>query len=243
MTENVRIPIDKLESALRTGGPCASPERIAAAMASELPAAEQAALLAHAESCAACAAEIELARGFFQATESGAAFDEALAQLPASLAAGRPVAKVLPMRPHPRPAATRPAVWAAAASVLLAVALGLVTLRDRGGSALPDRPIDDVVRGGRIEIVTPLGVRAEAPASISWSAVKDAARYRVEILGVDGDPVASAELDAAEWVLPESVRSGLETFVAYRVRVVALDGAGGELGGSPAAELRLEPAP
>lgn len=243
MNENARIPIDLLEKALRSGQGCGTPERIAAAVAGELEETEAAELLAHAESCAACAAELELARGFFAATTSGAEVDEVLRRLPGRLESARATAKVLPMRRPSRPTAPRSVVWAAAASVLLAVALGLVALRPSGPAPLPDRPIEDVVRGGRIEITSSLGVRASAPESIAWSAVAGATRYRVEILGVDGEPVAAAEVVLPEWSLPESARSALETFVAYRVRVAALDTAGGELAVSPATELRLEPAP
>lgn len=241
MTENLRIPIETLDAALRAGEGCATPERIAAALAGELAEAERRALMAHAEGCAACAAEVALAREYFEAAASASEVEDVLARLPESPYAARPMAKVLPMRSR-RPAAFRPATWAAAASVLLAVALGWVALRDRGPASLPDRPVTDVVRGGRIEITTSLGALSEAPATIAWREVAGAARYRVEILGVDGEPVAAAETTVPHWSVPSESRAALETFVAYRVRVVALDSAGAELAASPAAELRLEPA-
>lgn len=241
MNENSRIPVDALDAALRSGPGCATPERIAAAVAGELSEAERRALLAHAEGCAACAAEVALAREFFEVAEGAAGVEEVVARLPESPFASRPLAKVLPMRPK-RPAALRPVAWAAAASVLLAVALGWVALHDRGPASLPDRPASDVVRGGRIEITTPLGVQAEAPAAIAWEEIRSAARYRVEILGVDGEPVAAADTTSPRWSLPGESRAALETLVSYRVRVVAFDAVGAELAASPDEELRLEPA-
>lgn len=241
MNENRRIPIDVLDAALRAESGCVAPERIVAAVAGELPAAERRAVLEHAEACAACGAELALAREYFDSSADASEVEAVLERLPENPFASRPLAEVVPFRPRRRPA-FRPAAWAAAASVLLAVALGWVALRERGPGALPDRPIEDVVRGGRIEIATPLGALPEAPGEIAWSPVERAASYRIEILGVDGETVATAETAAPAWSLPAATRGALETLVSYRVRVLAFDAGGAELAASPLEELRLEPA-
>lgn len=248
MTDRHRIPSQTLEQALRPEGGCPPPERLAAAAASELPAAESESLLAHAAGCAACAAELDLARAFAAEPAASAGTDLAwvLGRLPERLSAPATaaVAKVLPMRPRPARRGFRPALWAAAASVLLAVALGLVALREARSPALPERPLEDVVRGGSIAWTTPLGVLAEAPAVLAWTAVDDPrlARYRVEILDVEERVIAGGESTEPRLSLSAGDRARLETFVGYRVRVVALDRSDRELAASPEAELRVEPA-
>lgn len=236
-----RLSIDELDAALRAGDGCPATARLAAAAAGELAADELRALEAHAAGCAACAAELELARGFFEPAAASAELDELLARLPARPGAPAPSARILPMRSRPGARPARRVAWAAAASVLLAVALGVVALRDGSAPGLPDRPLDDVVRGGRIDWTTALGTLPAAPGRLAWGAVAGADRYRVEIFGVDALPIAAAEVERAEWTLAPGDRGRLETHVTYRVRVVALDPSGAELAASDFAELRIEP--
>jgi hypothetical protein len=238
------IPISALEAAL--AGPGAHPpiERLAATAAGELLAAEAAAIEAHAATCAACGAELELARGFAAAPADDADVRWVVERLGAGAerAAGAPpLAKILPMR-GPSAPARRWTVWAAAASVVLAAALGLTALRDARPPALPERPLKDVVRGGEIVWQTPTGALAEAPEIFAWEPVAGAARYRIEILDVLGARVAGAEVGEPRWAPSAAERVALESFVTYRVRLVALDPAGGEVAGS-VTELRVEPAP
>ncbi len=246
MNEMRRIPIETLAGALRTGGACPEAERLVMAVAGELPAAERERLLAHAATCPACAAELELARGFERAPAAAEAAD--VAWVVEQLERRRrgepaPVARVLPMRP--RRAVSSPGrwtAWAAAAALALAVGLSFWAVRDGGGPGLPERSYQDALRGGSIAWATPLGTVAAAPFEISWEPVAGAAGYRVEILDVAGNPVLGATPDAPEWNLTETERARLETFVLYRVRVSALDASGRELAASELADLRLEPA-
>jgi hypothetical protein len=245
MNEMRRIPIETLAEGLRAGAACPETERLVMAVAGELPAAERERLLAHAAACPACAAELELARGFERAPEAEETADVAwiVEQVERRRREQAPVAKVLPMRP--RRAAGAPGrwtAWAAAAALALAVGLSFWAVRDGGGPGLPDRSYQDALRGGSIAWTTPLGTLAAAPSEISWEPVAGAASYRVEILDVAGRPVLDATPGAPEWNLTAAERTRLETFVLYRVRVSALDASGRELAASELADLRLEPA-
>lgn len=250
MSESKRIPVETLARALGAGEGCPALERLVAAAAGELPESERADVLAHAASCAACAAELDLARGFGREPEVDEAADvewivgrlrgeTAAASVPAATPA---VAKVLPMRPR-RGALSpaRRALWAAAACAALAIGLSFWSVRDGRAPALPERPLVDVVRGGAVELTTALGSLAAAPDEIAWRPVAGATSYRAEILDVADRPLLAALVTAERWTLSFEERARLETFVRYRVRVVALDAGGRELAASEPAELRLEP--
>lgn len=247
MSDTKRIPVGTLAAALGAGPDCPAPERLAMAAADELPAVERERILAHAAGCATCAAELELARGFAREADPAEAADVAwiVGRLnDRTAAAPAPVgARVLPMRARRAPAASaRVTIWAAAACATLAVGLSLWAVREERPPGLPERPIEDVVRGGSIEWTTPLGTLASAPGELAWRPVAGAARYHVTILDVADRVVVEASPSAPRWTLGVAERGRLETFVLYRVRVVALDAAGRELAASEAAELRLEPA-
>ena len=245
MSETNRIPVEALAAALRAGAECPETERLVAAVAGELPAAERARLLAHAATCAACTAEVDLLGGFEREPDAAEAADVAwiVERLEQRRAAPPATAKVLAMRP--RRAAAGPGrwtLWAAAASLALAVGLSFYAVRDGRAPGLPEPPLEDVLRGGSIAWTTPLGTLAAAPAELAWQPVAGAAGYRVEVLDVAGRAVLEASTVAPRWALAEAERARLETFVLYRVRVAALAADGRELAASEAAELRLEPA-
>jgi hypothetical protein len=245
MSETNRIPVEILAKALGAGADCPELARLVAAAADELPAAEREHVLAHAEGCAACGAELELARSF--ARKPGADETEDLAWIVGRLdhhAAPAPtVAKVLPMRPRRAPVTSaRLAIWAVAACAALAVGLSFWAVSDGRAPGLPERPLEDAVRGGSISWVTPLGTLPALPDELRWDSVAGAASYRVEILDVADRAVLETITTAPGWTPAAADRARLETFVLYRVRVVAVDAAGGELAASEAAELRLEPA-
>jgi hypothetical protein len=247
MSETNRIPVEILAKALGAGPDCPELARLVAAAADELPAAEREGVLAHAEGCAACGAELELARGFSRKPSADEADDlEWIVGRLDHRAAAAPapaVARVLPMRPRRAPVTSaRLAIWAAAACAALAVGLSFWAVSDGRAPGLPERPLEDVVRGGSIAWVTPVGTLPALPAELRWDSVAGAASYRVEILDVADRAVLETTTTAPGWTPAAADRARLETFVLYRVRVVAVDAAGGELAASEAAELRLEPA-
>lgn len=143
------------------------------------------ATLDHVMSCAACRADLDLLRSIEQA---GAKLDTAQAP-------GR--------RRWFMPAAL-------AASLLLAVAIGTMTL---------GRGADDLVRSGEeagrsVALVAPgEAVGAGAPVQFAWHPVAGASRYRVELLTVSGDVAVEAEtpdttitLSAVQRLAPGSYR-------------------------------------
>ena len=245
MSDMNRFPAGTLAAALGAGVDCPDAARLVMALAGELPAPERERVLAHAATCPACAAELELARGFEREASAEETADVAwiVDRLERRAAPAAPAGKVLPMRSRRAPlAATRWSLWAAAACAVLAIGLSLSALRDGRAPGLPERPLEDVVRGGSISWTTPLGTLAAAPAELAWRPVVGAVRYRVEILDVADRALLATTTAAPAWTLSAAERARLETFVLYRVRVVAFDAAGRELAASAAAELRLEPA-
>ncbi len=245
MSETNRIPVEILAKALGAGADCPELARLVAAAADELPAAEREHVLAHAEGCAACGAELELARSFARkpgADETdGPRVDRRAPRPPAAPAPT--VAKVLPMRPRRAPVTSaRLAIWAVAACAALAVGLsfwavataarrGFPSGRSRTPCAAARSPGSPRSARFRRCPTSSGGIRWLAPRATGWrSSTSPTARYSSTITTAPGWTPAAAD------------RARLETFVLYRVRVVAVDAAGGELAASEAAELRLEPA-
>ncbi len=144
----------------------------------------------------------------------------------------------------PRPAAARRSslrwVLAAAASLIVVVAAGWL-FRVAGPPELPGREPGTVVRGARIEALSPTGEIDAAPRSLRWSAHAGAERYRVRLFAVD-DSVLWAQTTAAESIeLPDDVSARLLAAVAYQWQVEALDESGGVLAASERVQFRLAP--
>lgn len=232
-----------LARALARGPECPPLERLAELVHGEVAAAERAALEAHAATCPACAAELELARAFDPAAadaEEGAEIE----RVAASLAGGGAGARVLafPGRRERRAgAAGSPAWmrWAAAALVLLGIGFAFQATRR---SLPPDLigPVDgDVVRGGELEAIAPLGEVAAVPTELAFEAVAGAARYRVELLDVAGKALWSAEVAIPPARLDEATRALLRPRASYGWRAVALAADGSELARTATIEFNL----
>jgi hypothetical protein len=231
---------DLLRRALAPTAECPPLDRLAAAALGDLPADEVAGIAAHAAGCAACGAELELARGIAapvaDADEQGR-LEAVLARLTAGRAAGSGApARVLAFERSPARRGTGAprswTRWAAAALVLLAVALAARTMRPPLPPEVLPPGEGEVVRGGEIELEAPLGATAAIPAEFAWRPVAGAERYEVELLDVAGERLWSATTAAGRVELPEAARQLLRPRASYAWRVRALDADGREIGRS-----------
>lgn len=199
---------------------CPPPESFLEAEMAALPEDERRRLTEHAESCAACTAEWELARLF-----------DAVPQ-------GRLVA--FPSRPPaPRPARRPSWQWAAAASMLFLVGMSFYLARP----VAPPLPAPQAgeVRGSRIELVAPLGDVAAVPAELRWEPVTGAAAYRVRLLAVDDTALWETRVDRPAAPLPAEAGSRLQRAVTYRWTVEALAADGRRLALSEPGTFRMPP--
>lgn len=251
-----------LARALARTPDCPPLERLAAAAFEELEPAESARVLEHAAGCAACAVEIELARGFraepTDARRNGdaAEVDRIVARLRAATASpvagsaeatdGRVLRFEKKARPHTGTTAAGTVAWQRwAAAALLVLGVGLFYRGSR--DLLPPDPVDpigprggDVVRGG-LRLDAPRGEVVGAPHALAWSAHEGAVRYRWEILDVAGDPIAAGETAASSAALDAAQRASLRPRTRYGWRVAALDAAGAELASSETVEFFVRP--
>jgi hypothetical protein len=195
----------------------------------------------HADGCPACAAERDLAR-LFEAGEAGV-LPEDVAFVVGRLEAASPVKPERKVLPFPA-ARRRPAVWltrlAAAAVVILAA--GLFLQRFMASPPLPAPPASGgVVRGGEVELLSPLGDVAAAPAELGWEPRPGAVSYKVRLLAVDDTVLWEATVPAPPARLPAEVAQSLQPAVSYVWSVEALDAQGARLGGSEPARFRVRP--
>jgi hypothetical protein len=232
-----------LARALARGPECPPLERLAELVHGEVPAAERARIEAHAAACPVCAAELELARAFEPAAADAgeaAAIEGVVATLSGPAIPGR-VLEFRGRRERRPGSATSPAWlrWAAAALVVVGLGVALQTARQ----ALPPEiagPVDgDVVRGGELAVIAPVGEVAAVPGELAFESAAGAARYRVELVDVAGATLWSAEAAASPVRLDESARALLRPHATYAWRVVALAADGAELARTAPVEFSL----
>lgn len=233
---------------------CPPPEAYLADELAALQPDERRRLEAHADACPACNGERELARAF-DAGEAGVSSEDvdcvtarlrgervASVQLAATTAlAGMPsTGRVVPFRG--RTAARTWVRFAAAAVLVVAAGLTVRTMYERP-PALPPPPHGGVVRGGEVEVVSPIGEIAEPPAELRWKPVAGAGAYRVRLLAVDDTVLWETKTNAPLAPVPAEVIVRLQRAVSYSWTVEALAANGDALGRSAPARFRVRPLP
>jgi hypothetical protein len=240
-----------LARALARGADCPPLERLVAAALGDLPAAESAPLLAHAEGCAACGAEVALASRCAAADTGSAAVEQVVERLRAA-GGEQPPGRVIefpgdaPRRGGERARTRRPAPawtrWAAAALLVAGVGLIWEARRTPAPPELPGPGTTDVVRGGELQVLAPVGEVIGAPAELSWRPVEAAAKYRVELADVGGESLGGGESTSARFALPPELANRLRERATYTWQVVAFDADGRELARSSRVEFTVRPA-
>lgn len=110
----------------------------------------------------------------------------------------------------------------AAGIATLALALWLGgSLRPSGPPPLPEPLAGQARRSATLQVITPQGVLAELPGSVSWHPLEGAASYRLTFETVDGRLLLSSITEATEWAVPDELRVLLPPNVAYYWRVEA----------------------
>ena len=206
---------EAFHQSLQPGPACPPVEQLAAYADGVLADPEQARLARHCADCPACAAELSLYRQF------------AAAQVRPEEAAD--VAWMAErLRPAPVPAVERPRrawwmlpapVWALAGVALVASGLGWQAFR----GSMPPVALEEgssALRSASVELLTPAGDLAEAPAEITWKPVDGAVDYEVKVLAVDGVPLASQRTTEPRWAA-QPLRQLMQPRRTLLVRVTA----------------------
>lgn len=229
---------------------CPPPEAYLPAEAGGLSPEERRALDEHAARCPACAAERDLAQLFDAAPEGADVRPEDLHFVVSRLEETSPVRKALPkVVPFPGPrreaAATPAPSWSRsfvrfAAAAVLVVAAGL-GYRAFQAPDLPPPEVGEVVRGGEVEAVSPVGEVAEIPGELRWVPRDGAASYRVRLTAVDGEVLWEGTTLAPPLRLPAEVAGRLHRAVVYTWTVEALGPAGERLASSGPVPFKAKP--
>lgn len=240
---------DMLSEAYARRDDCPPPESFLRAEWDDLGAAVREEVLRHVASCPACAAERDLAMAFDAPPAAGRQPAAELDGVLERIAAESPVehhragsvlrfpalARVVPRR-----------ALGLAAAALLVVAAGAVLRNRSAAPGLPAAPTHDVVRGGRITLLSPVGPLDAQPAAFEWreaEAAREVVSYRVTLSAVDETVLWTATARTTSLDLPEGVRRSLDARVVYSWRVEAFDNRGARVAWSEAANFSTIPGP
>ncbi len=238
-----------------------SPEAFLEAEAEGLSPEERRALDEHAARCPACAAERDLARLFDGAPGEAnvrpedldfvvSRLEEAAPVRSGSSAPGAPNVVPFPAFPvHrraevPRSRSTSRSILRIAAAAALAIGRGLgYQAFQSPGPDLPEPNMGEVMRGGEVEAIAPVGEMAEIPTELRWVLVDRAASYRVRITAVDGSVLWEGTASTSPVRLPADVAGRLHRAVVYTWTVEALDPHGARLASSEPVRFKVRPDP
>lgn len=160
-----------------------------------------AAMKAHAEECARCAAEALLFRnitsGPMPSNRAVRAVDERVRSAlgrgeDGARRRGNWLSRLL------RPVVLTPVITAAA---VLLVMVG-IRVQQHGTPA----PYESVERSQTVELLSPKGQILEAPSILRWSRVEGAASYRVRILEVDRNILWEASTNTSDAAIPSNIQ-------------------------------------
>ena len=186
---------------------------------------------AHTASCVFCQGEVAMLRSF-QASEPTGAEGEIVRQ----------IEKKLKQDPAWRPAAApaKKAWWFARPVWGLGLVAALALLfYIKLPSSTPAGPIDDTVRGGQIESVTPAGDLTSVPSVLRWRAVPGAVSYEVRLMDVAEQILWQTSPTAPEVQLPSEVRALMTERKTLTWRIRAIDAKGGTVATSAAESFRV----
>ena len=224
---------ETLKSALAAGPDCLPLEQLEALAA-------QANLHPHLEQCPRCQAELALLKSFESSVplaDEGAAvawissqMERRLEQIKGRNRAGSGAVGL--GRPTPwldRLFGTRPArLWVPVGALAVLAVVGVLWLRAPQEPGLQATVQSDhpIYRSQEVEVVSPAGTLAEAPAQLQWRAFEQAALYKATIMEVDHAPIWSLETTREIAPVPASVRDKMLPGKTLLWQVTALDSQG-----------------
>jgi hypothetical protein len=183
----VSTPRDQWKRVLRPTGDCIAIERLGGT----LTAAEQ----DHIASCARCQSEMKLWKSFNDETTT-LRESEDVRWIAAQIAQPRTSRKF----------ALRPLMFAAAATILIVAGLGYV-IENRPPSIDVPAVHDTAYRSSAMNVITPGGDVATAPARVAWTPVPGATIYDVQILEVDRTVLWRASTGETGVDVPAAIRA------------------------------------
>jgi len=196
---------------------------------------------AHLAGCAHCQTELEMLKSFEAATPSaneGAAVAWITAQLQRRQQ-GAPA----------RPSATRVSFWrnlfrvpymAGAAALALVLALGVSLYHSDSGHPPVGGPSAGIVYRGEIRLLSPSGALAQPPSEFRWEAVQGAASYKVELLDVLNQTLASATSTRPELAATAAMKTSMRAGVPLKWRVTAFDASGKNITESSGGNFKIK---
>lgn len=224
------------QQALEPGPSCLATERFAGTLTE----AEE----AHVAGCVRCQTERDLFAAY-EANEpvdgEGLAVEWIAAQTKRRLAAAQPGAAGPAV---PSPATSPRTLWGLPSWALMAASVAVIV----AGSALlmnPSRGLDSVPGGGdvyrtaRVDITSPAGELAEAPAEVAWTAVAGAALYDVRLSEVDGTELWRVTTSSPAVSVPAAIRARALPAKTLSWQVSAKDGQGRTIAESSATAFRV----
>lgn len=242
MTEQRSIG-DLIRHAYRDREDCPPPEAYLEAELAALDVAARERLESHAESCAACAAQRDLAKAF----ESSEATDPSQHRDVERIA--RRLERHPPYRRRESWLAWLPS-WASIARApafqlgLVAVLLIGVGIGVRNASTPPPLsggPDGGATRSSVLEVTAPVGELAEIPAEFAWRSINGAVEYVITIRDVDDAELWRATTPRTAAALDGEVIAQLRPAVWYVWTVEAHDETGRIVARSPEARFRVKP--
>ena len=143
-------------------------------------------------------------------------------------------------------AAKSPAWWTffaprtalAAAAVVTLIASGVFVTWDREPQVDPPSTAAGIYRSSEIQRVAPLDEVQVPPSELEWKAVKDAARYEVTVLEVDGTVLWRGATSDSRIRLPQAIVSIIVPGKSLLWEVRALNTAGAGIGQSETLRFR-----
>jgi hypothetical protein len=175
----------------------------------------------HVEACPRCQAERALMASF-DATPTGEEV-EAIAAITAKLGGKQAVRRQGWMERLSDwvGGGQRGLAWVGALAVLVAVGLYWNEGRNLGGPQFKEDA--GVLRSSQVKLLAPMGSLRDIPSQFRWDSVTGAARYRIEVNGVDGSRIWESETTETNIVAPAGV---LSRGRAYQWKVTAQDSSG-----------------
>lgn len=174
---------------------------------------------AHTASCVFCQGEVAMLQSFHAGEPTAA-----------EASVVRQIEKQLKQAPAWRPteAAAKKAWWFARPvwGLGLVAALALIFFV-RIPSSSPVAPIDDTVRGGQIESITPTGDLTSIPSTLQWRAIPGAVSYEVRLMDVAEQTLWQASVTAPVVQLTAEAQALMteRKTLTWRIRAMDLKGA------------------